>query len=168
MEEFNLLVVYGSTGYFSARREVEGLLTSLGDRDAVIEITDVQGVLGVKTMLNAREVVRDVKDRFASNPQELRASEVWIPVDEWCAVGEIKSCVRELRSQIMPDETVQVRVEVRGSNVSSDRVKKDVISVIPNQQQEGRADKLVFVFVIKDRAGVSILKQSDVLTTGAW
>jgi hypothetical protein len=121
----------------------------------------VQGLMGVKTAIDNRQVIREVRDIFASNPLDINSTFEWIPVDNWIGLSSVKSCVREIKSQIMSEETWCLSLEFFGSSVDAEPLRKELFDCVPNQVSEERPDKILRVLVIKDQVAVSILKNEN-------
>lgn len=83
MYDFNLLVSCPWALIGEARREIAYFLSQLGDEKPIIESTVACGIIGVKTRLNAREVIKKLQILFSQHPNSFQYTLKWTPIDLW-------------------------------------------------------------------------------------
>ena len=163
--EYNLLVHYfGDAGYLAARREIERHLIALGDKKALIEKTRDGRVIGVKTVLEPKEIIQELKEKAVENPAEFSATENWIPVDNWCnaSLDGIKKKVLGMLEQINPNERWSAEIETWGRGPFAEEILSVLKRIISARFVEEAASKIVFVEFQAAECAVSILRQDDI------
>lgn len=163
--EYNLLVHYSAdAGYFEAKKEVEQHLIALGDKKAIIDKLSNNCTIGVKTSLEVKEFIGELKELSFTNPDEFSATTKWVPVQEWCAAGlaAMSKTVRDIKDNIGVGERWGVDIETWGRSPSRDEIILGLKQVISNRFVEEHGSKLVFVEFVGDEAAISILKPNDV------
>ena len=85
--EYNLLISYsiefGRAGFGMARKELIDFLSSLGDKEAVIEKTLARGIIGVKTSLDARKVSQEARKKYTEDSSVFKSVIKFVPIDTW-------------------------------------------------------------------------------------
>lgn len=164
--DFNLLVSSSWRGLAAARREIRALLRALGDEQPVIERMVAKGILGVRTRLDPRRVVRDLQALLEREPGRRRFTCRWVPVDTWTQ-ADLDSLVRVvtgLREQIQPGETWRMTVEKhRHARHHRDEVITALARLIDAKVDLTRPDKILRIDLVGDAAAVSVLTPGDVL-----
>lgn len=162
--DYNFLVHYFSdAGYLAARREIERHLIELGDKKALIEKARDGSVIGVRTVLEPKAVVQELKEKAVENPAEFSATEKWVPVECWCPAGieTIKKEVFGILEQISLHERWSVEIETWGRGPFAEEIVQVLKRIISGVFVESSASKIVFVEFQGDEAAVSILKPDD-------
>ncbi|MBI4141627.1 hypothetical protein HY484_01740 [Candidatus Woesearchaeota archaeon] len=163
--EYNLLVHYfQDVGYLSARREIERHLISLGDKKALIEKSRDGSVVGVRTVLEPKELIQELKEKFVQNPSEFSSTEKWIPVETWCAAGveNIKKAVSGMIEQINNNDRWSAEVETWGRGPFVEEILQILKHIISARFVEVSSSKIVFVEFQGSEAAISILKPDDI------
>ena len=106
MYVFNLLVSCSWGGFRRAKGEITRVLRLLGDENPVVKPTLAEGIIGVKTCLNSRELVQELRKLFEEDASILQYTSKWIPVDLWTysTMAFMKRAVAELGETILKDE----------------------------------------------------------------
>lgn len=163
--DYNLLVHYSSEkGYFSARKEIEKLLISLGDKKPVIDKLTDGSVIGVKTVLDPKEVISELKEKAISNPAEFLATKKWVPIEYWCAASKsaIETEIKDMRQQINAGERWSIDIENWGRTPTSEELLQLFKSIIPERFVEESGSKTIFVEFQGKDAAISIIKPTDI------
>jgi hypothetical protein len=115
MYDFNLLVSRSHGGYQRARREILAILKALGDEEPTVSRTLVKGLIGVKTSLAPRDVIRGLRGLQERDPLRVQYTCKWLPVDAWGSsdVEAMKDAIRGLRDRIEPTDTWRMTLEKR-------------------------------------------------------
>src|ERR1041385_2827466 len=95
--QYNVLVTYGSAGYFAAKKEVQAILTKLGDQKAQIDLI-APGSIGILTKIPAKKLVEDLRELYLSDPEVLSTTGDWIPLEYWCA-STVPAVVKVIRDE---------------------------------------------------------------------
>ncbi len=165
MNNYNLLVHYSSEkGYFSARKEIEKTLISLGDKKPIIDKLTDGSVIGVKTILEPKEVISELKEKAILNPSEFLATKKWVPIEYWCAANRnaIETEIKDLRSQINAGERWSIDIETWGRNPNSEELLQLFKNIIPERFVEESGSKTIFVEFQAKEAAISIIKPIDI------
>lgn len=165
--DYNILVHYvQEKGYFAARKEIERTIISLGDKKAAIDKLQDGYVIGVKTTLEAKEVIQELKEMAFKNPGEFNATEKWIPIDSWCPAGltAIQKEIKEMKQQIRPGERWMAEVETWQRTPTAEEIIHLLKNEIKENYVEERGTKVVFIEFQGEQAAISILKQDDSFT----
>ena len=91
--DFNLLVSSSWRAPGRSRREIVARLRGLGDHDPLVTETERRGILGVRTSLDPRDVVRRLRALHRHAPRAFRYTLKWVPVDVWTA-PDLDRCSR--------------------------------------------------------------------------
>lgn len=168
MYDFNMLVSCPWAMSGLAIREVTRLLTILGDNEPVVKRTTARGIIGVKTRLDARMVVRELGSILRDDPTAFQYTLKWVPVDLWVNsdLESMREAVLKLRDQIKPGERWRMTVEKRRYTLHH---KIDIINELAELVDEKvdlkNPDKIVRIDIIGKNAGVSVLSPQQVFST---
>src|SRR6478672_10646392 len=115
MNDFNLIV---STPRFREEdvcNEFLDMLDEFGDPDAEAEITDVTGLVVVRTSLDPFKVVEKLKALVLEEPWEVRYTLRALPIEKLVApeLEDIQGAAGELAEKIGIDESFRITVEKR-------------------------------------------------------
>ena len=165
--EPNLLVSYDSKGgYFSGKSEIHNLLVKFGDQKEDMELM-VPGIIGVKTKLNARDLIEDLREMHASDPSSLNFTLKWVPADYWCnaTLDDIKRIVREeIREMFLPDDVYAVEVLNHKSDLHHEQIIEAVAPLLKGKVNIDRPRKILRIELFDKQASVTLLKPKDILS----
>lgn len=150
-----------------ARREITWALRKLGDEAPLVEATVARGVLGVKTSLDARLVVRRLRELCEKGLYEPRFTARWVPIDLWTSseVPALKEGVARLKDRVGVGEKWRMTVEKRRyTHHHSIDIIKEVAELIPEKVDLKHPDKIVEVEIIGDQAGLAVLKPDEIFS----
>ena len=164
MQDFNLLVSYGKKGYFSSLQEIERLLKKIGDDKPRTEKAKEDGEILVKTELKTRELISELNELAFKEPSLFGATTKWIPVDNICPANiiDIKNTVRDIKTQIQNNETWNLEIEKRKSNLNVEKLKEEIERLFDQQKNSEHPEKILRIEILGSIAGVSILRKKDV------
>jgi len=166
--DFNLLVSYSWAVVGRARCEIAYFLRLLGDEKPVIRRTIARGILGVKTRLDSREVVRELKTLFNKDPSAFQYTLKWVPVDLWTNsdIESMKERVAQIKDKVKHGERWRMTVEKRRYTLHH---KIDIIKALAELIDEKvdltSPDKIVRIDIIGKYAGVSVLSPHEIFST---
>ncbi len=165
-----LLVSYQCGHYGKARREIRLILRHLGDPQASVERTAVDGIALARTVLEGGDVVRGCREMFLRGFAFEHAVK-WVPVDYWCEadLGAIRRVLAEkVRDRIAPGETWGLKVAKRRWQLyhTADIV-ANLAEVIDRKVNLDHPDKLVRVDVVGRQVAVSVLRPGEVFSATA-
>lgn len=167
MYSYNLLVSYRFNEFQQAKDEIFRLLGEIGDSDPLVQKTDVKGIIGVKTILQSREVISRIRDLFRKDNQNVMHAVKWVPVDIWSSseLEEMVGTVRKIKDQINEDETWAMDLEKR--KYPAHHVYQIVTRLAEPFTQKvdlKKPDKYLRVDIIGEQAGISVLKPDDIFS----
>ncbi len=168
MYDFNLLVSCPWVVSGAAIREVTCLLKRLGDEEPLVKRTAARGMIGVKTSLDARIVVRELASILCDVSAAFQYTLKWVPVDLWVNsdLESMREAVLKLRDQIRPGERWRMTVEKRRYTLHH---KIDIINelaeLIDEKVDLRNPDKVVRIDIIGKNAGVSVLSPQHIFST---
>ena len=156
------------TGTPKSIEEIKALLSKLGDESAVVDKTIANGIAAVKTSLDAREVVKKIRELYQSGKIMLFYAIKFVPVDEWCAseLEEMKKVVDKLKEKILPDEKWAMEVEKRRwTKMHRIDVIKELAKDIKQKVDLENPDKILRIDIIGKHAAISLIKPDEIFST---
>lgn len=167
MYSYNLLVSYRFNEFQQAREEVLRLLAEMGDKDPVVQKTDVKGIIGVRTFISSREVISRVREFFHQDTQKVQHAVKWVPVDLWSdsELETMVETVRKVKDQIDENETWAMDLEKR--KYPAHHVYQIVTRLAEPFTQKvdlKKPDKYLRVDIIGEQAGISVLKPEEIFS----
>ncbi len=166
LTDFNLLAST-SRGYENdACSEFWFLLGEIGDRQSVVEKSDVSGLIVAKTALDPFRVIKDLRKMMNERPYEFRYTLKVVPIEVivHTKLEEIKKASLKLAAGISENETFRVTVEKRHTKLPTKEVIEAVASGIDRKVSLENPDKIVLVEVLGGLTGVSVVKPDDILS----
>ena len=147
--------------------ELREILEEFGDSDVKISITNMSGILTAETQLDPIEVVRKIKDMLLDEPWSIRYCKRIIPIQKVIEskIDKIENSISELSNQILENETYRISIEKRNSDLSSKEIITKIADKIKNKVSLEFPDKVILIEILGNKAGISILKKSDILST---
>jgi len=134
----------------------------------MVERTMAWGILGVKTRLDSRGVVQQLKILFNQNPNIFQYILKWVPVDLWTNsdIDSLKEAVEEVKDKIKQGERWRMTVEKRRYTLYH---KIDIIKALAELIQEKvdltNPDKILRIDIIGKYAGLSVLSPQEIFST---
>ncbi len=148
------------------RDEIGAILEELGDSDPQITITEMSGILTVKTAVDPNEIVKKIHEKIEDEPWAMRYTLRAIPIFATVNTDaeSIAKAVIEQSHKMKPEDTYRITVEKRHSEISSGEIITQIANQIKNKVSLENYDWIVLVQVVGKISGVSILKDSDILS----
>lgn len=168
MYDFNLLVSCPWAASGAAIREVAGLLKTLGDEKPVIKRTVAHGIIGVKTSVDARTVVQELRSILRDDPMAFRYTLKWMPIDLWVNsdLESMREAVLKLRDRIKPGERWRMTVEKRRYTLYHRiDIIKELAELVDEKVDLKNPDKIIRVDIIGRNAGVSVLSPQQIFSS---
>ena len=150
-----------------AGHEIIRILNALGDEDPAVRPTAARGILDVKTSLDAREVIVELRKLFEVDPARFQYTLKWIPVDSWTSsdINSIKARVSEMKSRIGKGETWRITVEKRRyTRYHKSEIIKEIVGLIDEKVDLENPSKILRIDVIAKYAGISFLTPKDIFS----
>ena len=164
MYDFNLLVSCSWDNYGKAKDEVIHLLGRLGDKNPHVKRTIARGIIGVKTCLDSREVIRGLREIFDQDPLVIQHTFKWVPIDLWTLsdMESMKEGANQLKDRIKKGEKWRMTVEKRRYTKHHKMdIIKEIAEIINEKVDLENPDKILRIDVIGNYAGISLLEPKE-------
>ena len=163
----DLLVSYKCGHYGLARDEILDVLARLGDGQAQVERSSVDGIAHARTALDAREVTRRCRS-LADQGYPFQFAIKWVPVDYWCEsdLDAIRKVLEDkVRDRIDAGETWGLQVaKRRWETHHSHDIIVYLAGAIDRKVALSHPDKIVRVDVLGRRTAVSVLRPDEIFS----
>jgi len=167
MYDFNLLVCCSWNNYGKAKDEIIHLLEGLGDKNPYVKRTIARGIIGVRTCIDSRKVIRRLREIFNPDPLVVQHTFKWVPIDLWAPSGidSMKEGVKQLKDRIQKGEKWRMTIEKRRyTQHHKAEIIKEIAEVINEKVDLENADKILRVDIIGRYAGISLLKPKEIFS----
>jgi tRNA acetyltransferase TAN1 len=164
MYDFNLLVSCSWSLWREAMDEVKRVLKELGDENPLVTRTLARGILGVRTSLDSRFVVRGVREMFKKDPWSVQYTLKLNPIDAWTTsnMDSIRDGVSGINDGILKGEKWRMTVEKRRyTRHHKSEIIKEIAELIDEEVDLEKPDKILRIEIIGMYAGLSILKPDE-------
>ena len=164
LHTFNLLVGCPREREHAAESEVRYFIGGLlGDSKLRISTTPISGLLACWTSFDPFFVIRNLRKIALENPYQFRFAIRFTPLER-CVPSELAAladAAKGLLHKIGPNETFRVTVRRRHTELDHMQVVDVVADVIPRQVNLDNPDKTVWIEIVGDWSGVSVLAEDD-------
>ncbi len=167
MYDFNLLVSCAWSAYGKAKKEILRVLKLLDDEKPFVKRTFAQGIIGVKTGLNPKHVVRELQRLYDEGKFVFEYTLKWVPVKLWTSsdIESMKEAVAGLRDGIQPGERWRITLEKRRYTLHHKiDIIRELAELIDEKVDLEKPDKILRVDIIGKYAGISVLLPHDVFS----
>jgi len=167
MYEFNILVSYPWSQYANAKKEIQSILKSLGEEKPLVSRTIAQGIIGVKTSQNPREVIHTLQRMFSEDPTVFQYTLKWVPIELWTYsdIDSMKKVVEQLKTEIHKGEKWRMTVEKRRfTKYHKIEIIKSMAELIDEKVDLENPDKILRIDIIGKYAGISVLRPKDMFS----
>ena len=146
--------------------ELIDILEELGDSDVKIAVSNMSGIITVETKLDPIEVVRKMKEMLLDEPWSIRYCLRVIPIQKVVEtnIDEIEKRISSIKNQIEEKESYRILIEKRNSEISSKEIITKIANKIKNKVSLDHPDKIILIEILGIITGISILKNSDILS----
>jgi len=162
----NLIVTCPRNFEEEAQNEIKKILEELGDKTPEITITDLSGILTVKTSIDHDSVIRKIKQILDDEPWSIRYSLRIIPIQgiSTTSVDAIASEMKKLTGVIQKHESFKIVVEKRNSNISSKEIIVEIAKNLQNKVSMENPDWILLVEILGGKSGVSVVKEDSIIS----
>ncbi|MCX8171161.1 MAG: THUMP domain-containing protein [Candidatus Bathyarchaeota archaeon] len=166
MEDFNLLISTSKGNENNACSEIWFLLGELGDREALVDRTEVAGLVVAKTKLNPFEVIEGLRRILRDRPWEFRYILKVVPIEVVVKtrLDEIKRATSALHHKILENETFRVTVEKRHTVMSTKDIIEAAVENLNRKVDLNNPDKIILIEVLGRLTGISVIKPQNILS----
>ncbi|MEM2110460.1 MAG: THUMP domain-containing protein [Candidatus Bathyarchaeia archaeon] len=165
LTDFNLLISTSRGNENNACAEIWFLLGEIGDREAIVEKTNVSGLIVAKTVLDPFKVIDDLRRILKEHPDEFRYTLRVVPIEVVVRTKqeEISRAAAEKSSKILENESFRITVEKRHTELSSRKIIEAIAENINRKVDLENPDKIVLIEILGGLTGISIVKPKDIL-----
>lgn len=166
LNDFNLVISTSRGNEKNTCSEMWYLLGEVGDRGSTIETTSVIGLVVAKTKLDPVKAVRDLAALLRERPWEFKYTLKLIPIQRVveASLESIKEAAIDMSERIGKEEKFRITVEKRHTDLSSKTIIDAIAKRIERKVDLENPDKVVFVEVIGQLAGLALIGSGDVLS----
>lgn len=163
----NLIVTCSRHLEEEASDEIEKMLELLGDPRPKTSHSRFSGIVMVDTNLDPFKAVDDIRAKILDEPWSVRYCHRFIPIQESTktSIESIADSVKKHVGLMKPGDSYRITVEKRGSELSTKDLIDAIAKTIQNRVSLEEYDWNVVVEIMGDISGVSILKESSILST---
>ncbi len=167
MNDFNLIVTTYRYREEEAEDEILEVLERFGDDEAVSELTEIRGIILVRTTINPLDVVARIKDLVSSEPWLVRYILRVLPVQSVVPADleSIGQTAKFLGKVIGAGDTFRITVEKRHTLLRSQEVISAIAQDFPNKVDLENPTWVILVQIIGSRAGISVIKPDQVFSS---
>ena len=150
------------------RQEVLRVLKRLGDAQARVRWTAVEGIAVVETTLDNHQVIHWCRNLFRNQTEPFDFAVKWVPVDYWCAtdLATIKRVIdTKLTKRIAPSEAWAMRAyKRRWQRCHTAEIVLELASGINRAVDLSQPDWIVWVDIIGRQTAVSLLRRDEIFS----
>lgn len=167
MPNANLIVTYDPSHAGSAKEEVKRVLKKI-KHDAKHLKSKVDGLFELKVK-DARKTVKKLATLAKKTPGSLEKTFHWIPVDKWAksTIKDMQNVIKKLEKDIKKTDKWKMDLSKRHykkGNTTELILKLTEVVNKPNVDLE-KPKKIIRVDIIGNKAGLSLLKDDELLNT---
>lgn len=162
----NLIVTCSRNFEEDAKNEIKKILEELGDKTPEIIITDLSGILTVKTSIGHDSIIGKIKQILDDEPWSVRYLLRIIPIQSISTtdVVAISSEMKKLTDVIQKHESFKIVVEKRNSNISSKEIITEIAKDLQNKVSMENPDWVLLVEILGNKSGVSVIKTDSIIS----
>lgn len=149
-----------------AQNEIEKILDEFGDEEPEIFITNLQGILTVKTNLKPLEIIQKIREKILDEPWSVRYCLRIIPIEGYCDTDleKIEDEVLKLVGKIKTEDTFRITIEKRNSKLSTNEIISNIANKISNKVSLDDPNWIVLIEIIGNQTGVAIIPNDAILS----
>lgn len=146
--------------------EIKGILEELGDENPKVSITNISGLLTVKTSVEPLDVTNKIREKIEDEPWSIRYILRVIPIQVSIetSIEDIVEETLKLAKKIKEEQTYRITIEKRNSNISKSELISKIADGISRKVSLEKYDWIVLVEILGNKTGISILKDKDILS----
>jgi tRNA acetyltransferase TAN1 len=147
-------------------REVAMLVEEAGGPEVRLSKTWYPGLIVGTVDGDPVELVRKIRPRVEEDPWDLRFMLKLVPVQKsvQADIEKIKEAVGELSGAIPAESSFKISVNKRGSDLRTAEIIKEAASKVVRKVDLDRPDRIVQIEIIDDVAGISVLREDEILS----
>ncbi len=149
-----------------ARREVKEFLNEFGDENPEFNITNMPGIITVKTSLNPINTIEKIREKILDEPWSVRYCQRLIPIQSVCTtqIKEIKDEIQNKIKVFKPEDSYRITIEKRNSKISSNEIISEIAKDISNKVSLDNPDWVVLIEIIEEETGIAVIPNNTILS----
>jgi tRNA acetyltransferase TAN1 len=166
LKDFNLLVSTSRGNERNTCSEMWYLLGEAGDRAAVVERTQVIGLVVARTRIDPETAIERLRSLLLERPWEFRYTLKVTPITGTVASDPqgIEEFAVKLAEGLRKDEKYRITVEKRRTSISGRALIEAIANRIDRKVDLDEPDKVVLVQILGEVTGVSIIPPDKILS----
>jgi tRNA acetyltransferase TAN1 len=166
LKDFNLLVSTSRGNERNTCSEMWYLLGEAGDRAAVVERTQVIGLVVARTKIDPVTAIERLRSLLLERPWEFRYTLKVTPITGTVASDPqgIEEFAVKLAEGLRKDEKYRITVEKRRTSISGRALIEAIANRIDRKVDLDDPDKIVLVQILGEVTGVSVIPPDKILS----
>ncbi len=167
VDDFNLFISVSREAEKSAIKELKSLLQALGGEKPIINRTVARGILTAKTRLNPLQCIKEIRKMISKDDFKYQFLRKIAPIEKVVSASlqEIQKACKQLADEkIKEGEKFRITLERRFAELPRDDVIKAAAANINQKVNLKHPDKIIYIQLLGDRCGISIISPNDVLS----
>ena len=163
----NLIITSSRHLESEAADEMSKILEELGDSNAVVEISDLSGILTATTSLDPFLVVKKIREKILDEPWLIRYCLRVIPLHDtvYTKKADIVNSVLNHTNVMHLQDTYRITVEKRHSEISTSEIISEIAGKIENKVLLEKFDWIILIEILGKLTGIAVLKEDNILST---
>jgi tRNA acetyltransferase TAN1 len=164
LHNYNLLVGCPRERERAARSEVQYFIGDLlEDAELKVYRTPISGLLAALTTLDPFDVIHRLREFALENAYQFRFAIRFTPIERCVStsINEIVKATEELSTKIEENDSFRVTVRRRHTDLENMEVVTAAAAVIPRRVDLDQPDKTVWIEIVGEWTGVSVLNQKE-------
>jgi len=165
--DLNIIVSYSSSaGYLSGKNEIHSILTRLGDQKSEQELL-IPGIIGVATVLKSRDLIEELHEMAASDPDAIKHTLKWVPADFWCdaTLDSIKATVKEeIKDLLVADDQYIIEILPHRTSLKPEQILSAVKPLLKGKINPDHPQKILRIELFDKHAAITLLKPKDIFS----
>ena len=166
LKDFNLLVSTSRGNERNTCSEMWYLIGEAGDRTAVVERTQMIGLVVARTKIEPVTAIDRLRSLLLERPWEFRYTLKVTPITGTVASDpkEIADFAAKLSETMKKDEKYRITVEKRRTSISGRALIDAVAERIDREVDLDEPDKIVLIQIVGEITGVSVIPPDKILS----
>jgi tRNA acetyltransferase TAN1 len=164
LHNYNLLVGCPRERERAAKSEVQYFIGDLlEDAELKVYRTPISGLLAALTTLDPFDVIHRLREFALENAHQFRFAIRFTPIERCVSTSleEIVKATEELSTKIEENDSFRVTVRRRHTDLENMEVVTAAAAVIPRRVDLDQPDKTVWIEIVGEWTGVTVLNQKE-------
>ncbi len=167
MKNFNLIVSTYRFREEEAQDEILDLLETFDDAEAECEITEIRGILLVRTLIDPVQLISKLKELTAAESWRVRYVLRVLPVMRVVPTDlhDISDGFTDIRGLLQANDTFRITIEKRHTSLESGQIIEVIASKVRNKVDLDNPDWIILVQIVGAQTGLSILRPDQIFSS---